>query len=154
MSLKMDEVSIRCMGCFQQKTLEQAVREGWQMCKTCQFAICMHCYQEIGEVKKCLSYICQQKNNDIMPIPIPIERILVFAQENSQNEYKQGLLYKLFYEERERMHTPAFFIVQEKKTDVPENEKPTKIQEEIWKNFQLVVTKRKGGKFINWERVL
>lgn len=89
-----------------------------------------------------------------MPIPIPIERILVFAQENSQNEYKQGLLYKLFYEERERMHTPAFFIVQEKKTDVPENEKPTKIQEEIWKNFQLVVTKRKGGKFISWERVL
>jgi len=52
------------------------------------------------------------------------------------------------------MHTPAFFIVQEKKTDVPENEKPTKIQEEIWKNFQLVVTKRKGGKFISWERVL
>lgn len=28
------------------------------------------------------------------------------------------------------------------------------IQEEIWKNFQLVITKRKGGKFITWERVL
>lgn len=151
----MDEVSIRCMGCFQQRTLEQAIREGWLMCKTCQFTICNICYQEIGEHGKCLSYLCQQKNNDLIAVPIPVEKILVFAQDNMQQEYKQGLLYKLFYEERERIHAPAFFVVKEKDTDdVPEALKPSKIQEEVWKNCQLVVTKRRGGKFISWERIL
>ncbi len=154
MNIQMDEISIRCMGCNSILHLEQAVHEGWQMCKRCQFAICSFCYEHLDFGKHCLSYLCSAKHLAIEPMPLPIEKILVFAEENYLNDYRKGILYKLFYENAEQRLRPNAFVIQEK-TDQPNpTDRPTQIQEEVWKNFQLVITKRRGGKFITWERVV
>ncbi len=153
-TLKTDEVSIRCMGCSQLSTLEDAIRQEWRMCKFCNFTICNFCLEHLGSERQCLSYICLSKKRALDPVPLPVEKIIIFAQENYQSDYRQGLLYQLFYKEREKLYAPPFFVVQEKKDQVQEEEKPTKLQEEVWKNYQVVITKRKGGKFVTWERVV
>ena len=153
--LRMDEVSIRCMGCFQPVTLEEAVRAGWQMCQACNFPICPFCYADLGAGKICISNVCSGKQRTLQPVPLPIEKIIIFAQENYQADYQKGLLYKLFYQENERQYAPPFFAVKEKvQQQTLVEEKPSKVQQEVWKNFQLVITKRRGGKFITWERVI
>ena len=155
LALRMDEVSIRCMGCFQQATLEEAVRAGWQMCQACNFPICPYCYGDLGTEKICISHICSGKRRILEPVPLPIDKIIIFAQENYQTDYHKGMLYKLFYQESERQYAPPFFAVQEKpEQQATEEQKPSKVQQEVWKNFQLVITKRRGGKFITWERVV
>lgn len=154
MTLQIDEVSIRCVGCSQQQSLTEAVRSGWKMCKHCNFSICSFCLENLGADRKCISYICSPKRRQFEEVPLPVEKILIFAQEAAYKEYRQGLLYKLFYEEQERHHAAPLFVVQEKHQDeVAEDLRPTQVQEEAWKNFQLVITKRRGGKFITWEKV-
>ena len=154
-SVSMDEVSIRCMGCSQIKTLEKAAFEGWKICSHCNFTICEFCCKNLEKQQYCLSYLCSSQNRKINLVPLPVAKIIIFAQGNYQSEYKQGLLYKLFYKDQEKLKTPAFFIAAEKEKQIIEaDNKPSKVQEEIWKNFQLVITKRKGGKFITWERVM
>ncbi|NUM34629.1 MAG: hypothetical protein HUU50_08800 [Candidatus Brocadiae bacterium] len=153
-TLKTDEVSIRCMGCSKLSTLEEAIREEWKMCKFCNFTICSFCLMNLGQEKQCLSYVCLSKKRAIDPVGLPVEKIIIFAQENYQSDYRQGLLYQLFYKDQEKLYAPPFFVVQEKKDTIEEEEKPTKLQEEVWKNFQVVITKRKGGKFVTWERVV
>ena len=154
MPLKMDEVSIRCMGCSQPRTLEEAARSGWKMCKFCNFAICSFCYENLGESRKCFSFPCATKGRNLDAIPLPIETILIFAEEHAYRDYRKGLLYKLFYEEEEQKRAgPVFTIKELTAGQIAEEEKPTKVQEEVWKNYQLVITKRKGGKFITWEKV-
>lgn len=153
MATSMDEISIRCMGCNESLTLEKAVKKDWKMCENCNFSICSFCFELLDNMK-CLSYICSPNKLEISPIPLPIEKIIVYAQQHSQEDYKKGLLYKLFYQEQEKLHAPPFLTLKEKKQEVNEEYKPSKIQEETWKNFQLVVTKRRGGKFISWERVI
>ncbi len=155
MQIQVDEVSIRCMGCSTILALEEAARAEWKLCRRCQCAICNFCFDNLDEHKHCLSYFCTQKHQIIDPIPLPIEKILIFAQENYQEEYKKGLIYKLFFEEQEHLHKPSFFVLNEKKIElIDESQRPTKIQEEMWKNSQLVVTKRRGGKFITWEKMI
>ena len=58
MALRMDEVSIRCMGCWQTITLEEGVRNSWKMCQRCNFAICNFCYEHLENSDKCLSWFC------------------------------------------------------------------------------------------------
>ena len=154
MQLTMDEVSIRCMGCFEKLNLEQAVRNGWKMCKHCNFTICSLCLNDLEEPKKCLSHVCSSKKRLLLVEPLPVEKIIIFAQNNYQSDYHQGILYKLFYKDKEKLYAPPFFSVQEKESELEEIEQPSQVQQEIWKNFQLVITKRKRGKFITWERVI
>jgi hypothetical protein len=144
------------MGCSHLRTLEDAMRSGWKMCKYCHLAICSFCYQHLGPNPLCLSYKCSDKKRPLEAIPLPIDKIIIFAQEAYQADYREGLLYNLFYRESEKRYAPPFFVVREKKDTVApaEEQRPTKIQEEVWKNFQLVITKRRGGKFITWERVV
>jgi hypothetical protein len=154
MTLQIDEVSIRCVGCSQQQTLAEAVRSGWKMCKHCNFSICSFCQENLGPNRKCISYVCSPKGRAFEPVTLPVDKILIFAQEYAYKEYRQGLLYKLFYEEQERCQAAPFFVIQEKNEEaVSEDLRPTHVQEEVWKNFQLVITKRRGGKFITWEKV-
>lgn len=150
MSLQINDVSIRCMGCSQRSELDIALRNNWLMCEHCNFNICEECYGYLDE-KKCLSYICSARNREIKPVPIPIEKILIFARENNSTDSRQGLLFKLFYEQQEKSNSLAFFSTVEKKENI-EN-RPAKIQEETWKDNELVITKRRGGKFITWEKI-
>lgn len=155
MSLEISDVSIRCMGCTQLQTLDQAVRGSWKMCDHCNFSICAGCYGHLDEKKLCLSYVCSPKKRSLDPVPIPVEKILVFAKEHQHGEGKKGLLYKLFFEEGENIHSLPFFVSREQeiKNTADTLDKPTQVQEEIWKSFELVITKRRGGKFISWEKV-
>lgn len=151
----MDEVSIRCMGCSQIHVLADAVKMSWSMCGHCSFAICSFCRDHLDEQQHCLSHVCSQRKRIFDPVPLPVEKILIFARENEFEEYRQGLLFKLFYQGEENQGTAPFFSIQHRGQEIEEDlEKPTKIQEEIWGNSQIVITKRKGGKFITWERVL
>lgn len=153
MSLTMDEVSIRCMGCWQSNTLEDAIRNDWKMCKHCNFAICSYCRQHLDNTQKCLSHVCMARGRKFEEIALPVEKILIFAQDHSYKEYRKGLLYKLFYEEQEQQQAAPYFAIKEQEHLLDLEQKPTKVQEEIWKNYQLVITKRRGGKFVTWEKI-
>lgn len=153
MNLSVEEVSLRCMGCSQLLSLEEAVKQNWQMCRHCGTGICSRCLGDLDVRRHCLSFACSSQRRIIDLMPIPVQKILAFAQEHYQENYRQGILYKLFYEQEETRHTPAFFVI---KTKVePDIEAvPHTIREEMWKNFQLVITKRRGGQFITWEKVV
>lgn len=155
MPLNLDEVSMRCMGCNTSQTLETAVRQGWKMCRLCNFAICGFCYENLDPAQHCLSFECTPRHRKLDPIPLPIEKILIFAQEHAYEQDQKGLLYKIFYQDQELTNAPPFFVVREKERAQPSLEdKPTKVQEEVWSNFRLVITKRRGGKFITWEKII
>lgn len=154
MPLNIAEVSIRCMGCSSLRTLEEAVRQGWKMCKLCNFAICEFCYANLDPSQQCLSFECAPRHRKLEPIPLPVEKILIFAQEHSYEQYQEGLLYRLFYQDQELSNAPPFFVVREREDRRSLEDKPTKLQEEVWNNFRLVITKRKGGKFVTWEKII
>lgn len=153
MDISVEEVSLRCMGCSELLSLEDAVKQNWLMCRHCGTGICARCLRDLDAQKHCLSFACSSHRRIIDLMPIPVQKILAFAEEHYQETYKQGILYKLFYEEAEQRHTPAFFVVKTKTNSQPDQDQPSTIREEIWKNFQLVITKRRGGQFITWEKV-
>ncbi len=153
MSLQLDEVSIRCMGCRENHTLEGAIRDEWRICDHCQFFICRFCMENLGDSRYCLSYQCRQAQREFALGPIPVERVLLFARSQVVRGQKKGLLHKLFFES-EGGDLPWLL----RETGDPERDddlesRPVTLQEEVWRNHRLVVTKRRGGQFITWEKI-
>lgn len=109
MLLKTSDVSIRCMGCSELMTLEEAVRAGWKMCKSCNFSICELCYHDLGFEKKCLSFDCMSKHRTIELIPLPVDKIIIFAQKNYQSDYKKGY-YTIFFIKKKRRFMLLLFL--------------------------------------------
>lgn len=154
MTLEINDVSLRCMGCSRSNSLDECLKDAWKMCGHCHFAICPVCYGYLDEPKLCLSYTCSPRKKTIDPIPLPVEKIIIYAREQQKQVSEGGLLHKLFYEEGERIHSLPFFVTKEKEEELGDiDDKPTQVQEEIWNNLQVVITKRRGGKFITWEKV-
>ena len=155
MSLELDEVSIRCMGCREHQTLEGAIHAEWRICERCQFFICHFCLDHLGETRSCLSYTCQREEASIEDEPIPVDRVLLFARSQASLQRHKGLLHDLFYRSGPGLDLP--FVLRENDEApmaVEEEERPITVQEEVWRNHRLVITKRAGGKFITWEKIV
>ena len=154
-------VSIRCAGHNGKATLKEALEAGWRMCRTCRSFICPKCIQEFDFKMKgmCPSFIFGIENHPLSLAPIPAEEVILFVEANKQEGISAGLLEALFFEDDQMSFTP-FYASTELKHDkseiMEENEKltePPKIQEEIWASFGFVMTKRRRGKFITWEKI-
>ncbi|MBI4615043.1 MAG: hypothetical protein HY720_15630 [Planctomycetes bacterium] len=154
MEFKFDEVSIRCMGCRAENTLEGAIQDEWRICDHCHFFICRFCLENLGDERYCLSYACRQAHRPIEAGPVPIERVLLFARVERARSRKKGLLYKLFFADGPGLDLP--FVLREVEEEPDEDDpsrRPATVQEEVWRNHRLVVTKRRAGKFITWEKI-
>lgn len=156
MSLHLDEVSIRCMGCREHNTLEGSIADEWRICDHCQFFICRFCMENLGDSRYCLSYACRRDNRHLELGPIPVERVLLFARSQQATRGRKGLLHRLFFAGGD-LDLP-FVLRESDEAGSPlageeVEERPTTIQEEVWRNHSLVVTKRRGGKFITWEKL-
>jgi len=155
-------VSIRCVGHNGRATLKEALKEGWRMCRVCLSFICPKCIQEF-DLKRggvCPSFIFGMEQHALSLAPIPVEEVLVFVEQNKTEGITAGLLEALFYEDEQMGFIPFYATVEDKKLlggvaleESDENSEPPKIQEEIWASFGFVMTKRRRGKFITWEKI-
>ena len=141
------------MGCAESVGLEEAVRREWKGCDTCHFFICGLCFADLGDAPPCLSYLCQRSGKPLLAGAIPVEKVLFFAGHQVQQTERQGLLYRLFYEEREDLDLP-FTLVEMAEEEEDDIRGPLTLQEEVWQNHRLVVTRRRRGKFVSWEKIL
>lgn len=152
-------VSVRCAGHNGRATLKEAVESGWRMCRICRSFICPKCIQEFDLKMNglCPSFIFGIENHDMSPGPIPVEEVILFAEENKAESFTGGLLEALFFEDEQMGFMPFYATVGEEEGDKIEEEElaaePPKIQEENWKSFGFVMTKRRRGKFVTWERI-
>ncbi len=148
----MDEVSLRCMGCSNHIDVEEAVRRDWKTCERCHFFVCPECLADLGTDPVCLSYACQRLGRKMQVGSIPVEKVLFFAGREARSTDPDGLLYRLFYEENENLDLP-FTLVEVPEPEVEAQLGPLTVQEEVWKSHRLVVTKRRRGKFVSWEKI-
>ncbi|MBD3189883.1 MAG: hypothetical protein GF308_04530 [Candidatus Heimdallarchaeota archaeon] len=153
-------VSVRCAGHNGRATLKEAVETGWRMCRICKSFICPSCIQEFDLKMNglCPSFIFGMEKHDLSPGPIPVEEIMLFAKDNKTEGITGGLLEALFFEEEQRGFMPFYTEIDEKIPKEPTEEKVTenehtKIQEEHWKSYGFVMTKRRRGKFVTWEKL-
>ena len=84
--------------------------------------------------------------------------MILFAESNKPEGITAGLLEALFFEDEQMGFMPFYAAVEKQKQDESEDEdelslEPPKIQEEVWSSFGFVMTKRRRGKFITWEKI-
>lgn len=152
-------VSIRCAGHNGRATLRESVDAGWRMCRICRTFICPKCIQEfdLKMAGACPSFIFGIDRHQLSPGPIPIEEVMLFVESNKSEGITGGLLESLFFED-EQMGFMPFYAAVEKKAEEEDKDdelslEPPKIREEIWSSFGFVMTKRRRGKFITWEKI-
>ena len=154
-------VSVRCAGHNGRATLKEAIEAGWRMCRICKSFICPNCIQEFDLKMNgtCPSFIFGIEKHDMSPGPIPVEEVILFVESNKSEGITAPLLEALFFEDEQMGFIPFYAAVDKKKPDKakPETEEGTtelpKIQEENWKSFGFVMTKRRRGKFVTWEKI-
>lgn len=153
-------VSVRCAGHNGRATLKTAVEAGWRMCRICRSFICPKCIEEFDLKMKgtCPSFIFGMDQHKLSPGPIPVEEVILFAESNKQEGITGGLLETLFFEDEQMGFMPFYAAIEKKKGEEVEEEdelslEPPKIQEEMWSSFGFVMTKRRRGKFITWEKI-
>ena len=152
-------VSVRCAGHNGRATLKEAVEAGWRMCRVCRSFICPKCIDEFDLKMKgtCPSFIFGMEQHQLSPGPIPVEEVILFVESNKKEGITGGLLEALFYEDEQMGFMPFYAAVEKKKEKEEEEEdlslEPSKIQEEMWSSFGFVMTKRRRGKFITWEKI-
>ena len=152
-------VSVRCAGHNGRATLKEAVEAGWRMCRVCRSFICPKCIDEFDLKMKgtCPSFIFGMEQHQLSPGPIPVEEVILFVESNKKEGITGGLLETLFYEDEQMGFMPFYAAVEKKKEKEEEEEdlslEPSKIQEEMWSSFGFVMTKRRRGKFITWEKI-
>ena len=106
----------------------------------------------------CPSFIFGIEQHQLSPGPIPVEKVIMFVEQNKPEGITGGLLETLFFEDEQMGFMPFYASVEKKREDEPEDEddlslEPPKIQEEMWSSFGFVMTKRRRGKFITWEKI-
>lgn len=105
----------------------------------------------------CPSFIFGIEQHQLSPGPIPVEKVMLFLEQNKKEGITAGLLEALFFENEQMSYQP-FYTEVEKKVIVKDEEttielEPANIQEEMWASFGFVMTKRRRGKFITWEKI-
>ena len=155
--LEVDDIELVSVASGVRVSLDRAMREGW--------VVCHHCgapydptdvellREEYGDSAQCLSDACRRRSGPLITDPLPLERIVVFATANMHREFREGLLYQLFYaDDADRTH--PHFMLREQGSDaapqplIPQPE--ARIQEENWSGMGLVITKRRRGRFVAW----
>ncbi|NHJ41228.1 MAG: hypothetical protein FK731_14445 [Asgard group archaeon] len=153
-------VSVRCAGHNGRATLKEAVEEGWRMCRICRSFVCPKCIQEfdfkMGGV--CPSFIFGIESHQLSPGPIPVEEVILFAEQNKSEGITGELLEALFFEDEQMGFMPFYATIDKGTHEETEDDdelslEPAKIQEEMWASFGFVMTKRRRGKFITWEKI-
>jgi hypothetical protein len=151
-------VSVRCVGHNGRVTLKEAVDSGWRMCRVCHSFICPQCIEEF-DVKMngtCPSFIFGMESHQLSPGPIPVQEVMLFVETNKQEGLTAPLLEALFFEDEQMGFMPFYASVNDNQPEEEEEEEeltPPKIQEEHWASFGFVMTKRRRGKFITWEKI-
>ncbi|HUU77081.1 MAG TPA: hypothetical protein VMX55_01960 [candidate division Zixibacteria bacterium] len=152
-------VSVRCAGHNGRATLKEAVEAGWRMCRICRSFVCPNCIQEFDMkmMGKCPSFIFGIEEHQLSPGPIPVEEVILFVESNKSEGITAGLLESLFFEDEQMSFMPFYAEVDNKKEEQEEDDElnleAPKIQEEMWSSFGFVMTKRRRGKFITWEKI-
>ena len=153
-----ETVSIRCAGHNGRATLREALDAGWRMCRVCRTFVCPACINEFDMKMQglCPSFIFGVDQHQLSPGPIPVEEVMIYVEQNKPKGITGGLLEVLFFEDEQMGFMPFYASVEDKEEEMEEDElglEPPKIQEEIWSSFGFVMTKRRRGKFITWERI-
>lgn len=152
--LTMNEVAIRCQACSAQAQLDDAVRNGWQSCMHCGSFVCAECLQDFGGQFQCLSSVCLQAGRMFSSAPIPVDRVLVFARSQQLLEMEDSFLSRVFFDNQSTWGPSGYTLRgAEQPEKVLGDEEPGKVQTETWNGHQLVITRRKRGRFVTWERI-
>ena len=155
-------VSVRCAGHNGRVTLKEAIDSGWRMCRICRSFICPSCIQEFDFKMggTCPSFIFGVDQHMLSPGPIPVEEVMLFVETNKQEGFTGDLLESLFFEDEQMGFVPFYAAIDNKKPqtktekeEIELTKEPPKIQEEMWSSFGFVMTKRRRGKFITWEKI-
>jgi len=87
--------------------------------------------------------------------PIPIESIILFSKEQSVIDDgldRESLVYKMFYKEEYLTRQSFESLKLHKEMTQAKGECLTR--EEIWKNNKIVLTQRRNGKFVAWQKIM
>ncbi|MGE3853347.1 MAG: hypothetical protein AB7K09_16530 [Planctomycetota bacterium] len=158
--LESDDIELVSVATGRRVTLDTAMREGWVVCHHCGAPYDPTDVQLLredgGEHAACISDACRRRSAPLQTDPLPLERIVVFAASNMEREFREGLLYQLFYAgDSDRIH-PHFTLREQGTADAAARPAPVvpqaeaRIQEENWSGMGLVITKRRRGKFVAW----
>jgi hypothetical protein len=142
-----EEILIWCSCCRKQIELDHALMQGWKYCNTCCHFTCADCLHDTGN--KCYSDLCRNIEEQPQLTTIPVEKIVLFSKTNQnpiQQMDKDSLIFKLFYRDEYIKNTPFEVLHQQAEAEV-------KTTEEIWRAHGIVITKRRRGKFISWEKL-
>ena len=151
--LTMSEVAIRCQACNAHSELDKAVKAGWQSCIHCGSFVCADCLADLGESFPCLSSACMRAERMFSATPIPIDRVLVFARTQQLLDMEDSFLSRVFFDEYGAWGPNGYALRGTEQAAAPPQDDPGKVQAETWEGHQLVITRRKRGRFVTWERV-
>jgi len=153
-SLRLDPelVSVRCMTCRSDRPVERAIEDGWKLCEGCELVICSTCIDAFAqdELQDCPSSYKGLAPHELAYVTIPMERILVFASLFLNDLDQDSLQYRMFY--RDRIASSGVLADMGEEDEDVLAHRPSRVQEERWKNNRVVITCRRGdGKFVSWE---
>ena len=151
-----EEVAIRCQACGERCELADAVKRGWRACQHCGSFVCGECLGLLGENFRCLSAVCMDAGRHFESQPIPVDRVLVFARAQQVLAMEDSFLFRVFFED-DIHHGHDDYTLQaqepENASRASDEDNPAKIQMETWQGHRLVLTRRRHGRFVSWERV-
>ena len=147
------EIAIRCQACNQRCDLEDAVKRGWRACACCGSFVCDLCLNDFGESFPCLSSVCLSQNRLFDPEPIPVDRVVVFARAQQLLEMEDSFLSRLFFEDVVGRGIEPYALQAVREEDRGDGDDQTRVRTETWQGHHLVITRRRRGKFVTWERV-
>jgi hypothetical protein len=156
--LDSDDIELVSVATGRRVTLEVAAREGWVVCDHCGAPYeptDVDLLREGDDTARCVSDVCRHRRSPLVTAVLPVDRIVVFAQTRMHREFREGVLFRLFYQDDERSIHPHFTLRERAPDDdgprrpvMPEVE--PRVQEENWAGKGLVITKRRRGKFVTW----
>ena len=155
-TIQITEVAIRCQACNGRCDLADAVKLGWRACVNCGTFVCDQCLEEMDADFPCLSSVCLAGGRPFEPEPIPVDRVLVFARAQQTVEMADSLLTRLFFADMPQFGAQPYVLKaleNRQGTETTEPDDQAKVQAETWAGHHLVITRRKRGQFVTWERV-
>jgi hypothetical protein len=150
------EIAIRCQACGTRCDLVDAVKCGWRSCTHCGTFLCHDCLTDLGDASPCMSAVCMAAHRRFSSAPIPVDRILVFARSQQVLEMENSFLDRMFFAHDATRVGQAYNlrpVAGDAAGATPGDDALAHVQTETWRGHHLVITRRRRGKFVTWERV-